>query len=204
MYRFLVVALFSGCSFPVFHHAPNGAIFTVCPAGVSYTYGIRSELDENIPSMFFDVQEGFKYWSQQVEGVTFKYTNKNANILVVLENEMKMPTKKTLRGEVRNAGFCIRKLMAENCIVVGIIAISNTFYNDYPVEEARKLTQSIVRHEIGHLFGFTNTNDFTQLMHHNIDKDTVHPLELSPFEKSALDCVYDEECDETLLEWPVW
>lgn len=109
------------------------------------------------------------------------------------------PDNSMLSSQVPEAGFLRHGMDVGGCFAGGEISISNRFMV-YGTKRLQK-TETLIRHEIGHLFGLTDVIDFTTLMNREVDEDVQHPVNISDMEREGLRCLLDPKCDATKLKW---
>lgn len=212
---FLVVLFFfltSACSYRVMKVGEDGTYKRLCTKVVPMGYIIDPHVDTNVTAvqMANDVRRAFNFWNKEL-GKEFFRELKIYNpegwvpglVIVKLTDEADMNGRETLRGYTKFAGDCVSVYSSIGCALGAIMSISDTYYDENNPNK-RGMTESIVRHEIGHLVGFTHDNDFTRLMHYRIDRDMQHPVGLSPLEKEVVECLLNENCDPRHYTWPIW
>jgi predicted Zn-dependent protease len=194
-FLFVAVCFLASCKSMMFE-VRDGTISKVCLKDVPVGYKL------NVPdNLYTTIDSGFQHWNDIFVNEIFVNVDETHNAVewnpscmvnVTVEKHSMMPDRwdELNRRWVRMAGF-ITKKTRNGCVTNAQIVVSD-LYDSRP-----DMLQTVVRHEIGHMFALRDTIDYMSLMYRFVLQDMQHPIDVSDEEIKALKCLYGliDGCD---------
>lgn len=158
----------------------------IIPIGFAIAEDTPDELKQHL-------RDGVMYWNEALgskmlvdfgsTGFTLESPYTDGFLMVGVVSNLKQ---KDLSG-IHACGRTTMSYMADGCITKSKVRIDLSC-----IEDEDKLI-TIVRHEIGHVLGLSDTSDFTALMSGRLERTMQHPVDATGEEISAVKKLYQLE-----------